>query len=155
MAIKLSIKMTPEGNAIAKGMGKLKFKQMADSELGELSKRINANIQDEAPKRTGKLAKAHRQHKLKQMAYEGYVDGRTKASRYYPFVIKGVGPRMIAPRVKKALYWPGARHPVKVVKRWPGFKGNDYVSRALDGSSGDIKRTEQDLAVTIERAITG
>lgn len=152
MTIKLTVKMTPDAGAMGKQMGRRKYKQMADEKLGGLSKRLNKNIQEEAPKRSGKLAKAHRQHQLKQLSYEGYVDGRTKASKYYPIVIKGAGPRIIVPIKKKALYWPGARHPVKKVN-WPGFKGNDYVKTAIGGSQGDIRKTQEEIGATIEQAI--
>lgn len=147
--IKLSIKMSPDGKDV---VGKRAHKQMADEHLANLSKKLNENIQDEAPKRSGKLAKAHRQHKLKQLNYEGYVDARTKASKYYPIVIKGAGPRVIVPKVKKALMWPGARHPVRKVN-WPGFKGNDYVTRAIDSSNSDVRQTEENIATAVEKAI--
>ena len=52
----------------------------------------------------------------------GYKDKGTK------------GPYLIRPRRKKALYWKGARHPVKVV-RHPGLKARRYseaVQKATD-----------------------
>jgi len=45
-------------------------------------------------------------------------------------VIGGTKPHDIYPRIKKALYWPGATHPVKMVHH-PGAKPNPFVKVAL------------------------
>lgn len=53
---------------------------------------------------------------------------------------KGSKPHVILPRNKKALFWPGANHPVKRVNH-PGTKPNDFVERSFKRSqnkSGDI-----------------
>jgi len=44
------------------------------------------------------------------------------------FVHEGTKPHEIRPTTKKALYWKGALHPVKVV-RHPGTKANKFVDR--------------------------
>lgn len=41
----------------------------------------------------------------------------------------------ILPRRKKALFWPGARHPVAIVRNHPGIKKNDYWQLAIDQSA--------------------
>lgn len=41
----------------------------------------------------------------------------------------------IYPTVKKALFWPGAEHPVKSVA---GQEANDFVSPVTDGAGDDI-----------------
>lgn len=46
----------------------------------------------------------------------------------------------IVPRFKKALYWPGARHPVKMVPWHPGTKPNPYHKRAADSIRGDVEK---------------
>ena len=43
----------------------------------------------------------------------------------------GTPPHIILPRNKKALYWPGAAHPVKSV-RHPGTRGKPYLRPAAD-----------------------
>lgn len=45
----------------------------------------------------------------------------------------------IFPSTKKALYWPGAAHPVKHV-RHPGIRSNPYIDRAFDATT---KRTNE------------
>lgn len=49
---------------------------------------------------------------------------------YGEYVVHGTRPHIIMPSVKKALYWPGARHPVRRVNH-PGTKPNDFVRRAV------------------------
>lgn len=53
-----------------------------------------------------------------------------ESSSYAIAVHEGVGPRTITPVNKKALYWPGAAHPVKSVNN-PGFAGRKYIERPL------------------------
>lgn len=43
----------------------------------------------------------------------------------------GTGPHEIRPKNKQALYWPGAEHPVKVV-RHPGTRARPYLRPAAD-----------------------
>lgn len=42
-------------------------------------------------------------------------------SEIFGYLERGTRPHVIRPRFKKALFWPGARHPVKMV-RHPGTK---------------------------------
>jgi hypothetical protein len=53
---------------------------------------------------------------------------------------KGSGPREIRSKNKKALYWPGARHPVKKVKH-PGTKPHPIVNPTIDAHYPRIKQT--------------
>lgn len=55
---------------------------------------------------------------------------------------EGYGPKVIRPKTAKALYWKGARHPVKMV-RHPGWRGDPWLRRtAMKGRSG----VERELA---------
>jgi len=47
---------------------------------------------------------------------------------YAPFVEFGTKPHTIVPKDKKALYWPGAAHPVARVNH-PGTKANPFMER--------------------------
>ncbi len=40
---------------------------------------------------------------------------------------------MIRPKKKKALFWPGAAHPVSVVRQ-KGIRPRDFVRRAIRGA---------------------
>src|SRR5258706_247497 len=50
---------------------------------------------------------------------------------YAPHVQFGTKPHVILPKNKKALYWPGAAHPVRKVNH-PGSKGYAFMERILD-----------------------
>ncbi|OLT26536.1 hypothetical protein BJF83_20845 [Nocardiopsis sp. CNR-923] len=54
----------------------------------------------------------------------------TVGTRYWRYHHDGTRPHTILPRNKKALYWPGARHPVARVHH-PGTKANPFLRKAL------------------------
>ena len=58
---------------------------------------------------------------------EGIVSANTK---YAEGVEKGTKPHVIRAKKKKALYWQGANHPVKVVNH-PGSRAKPYLIPAL------------------------
>ncbi len=74
---------------------------------------------------TGHLKSSIRVHKI------GPTWRRVHAhAPYAAFVELGTGPHIIHPNSKKALHWPTARHPVKVV-RHRGTPAYRYLSGAL------------------------
>lgn len=148
MTIKISIKMTPDADTLARPFQK-NYDSVIDEELGSLARETNENIKAEAPKKSGKLRAGHKVKKRGKMSYEGYVDPRVK---HYGPVRFGTGPRIIKPRVKKALYWVGAAHPVRIVHH-PGNRPNDWVERGLDRSESDMRRTEEKIGATIEQEL--
>lgn len=54
-------------------------------------------------------------------------------------VHEGSKPHVIRAKPGSALFWRGARHPVKVVNH-PGSKGNPFLVRAADMSRADVER---------------
>jgi hypothetical protein len=56
---------------------------------------------------------------------------------YAPYVEFGTKPHTIVPKDKKALYWPGAAHPVRSVNH-PGTKPNQFMERIIAESKGEI-----------------
>jgi Bacteriophage HK97-gp10, putative tail-component len=56
---------------------------------------------------------------------------------YAGYVEFGTAPHVITAKNAKALYWPGALHPVKSVNH-PGTKPNDYMGRIVRASQDDI-----------------
>src|SRR5881227_1574798 len=56
---------------------------------------------------------------------------------YAPFVEFGTRPHTILPKDKKALYWPGAAHPVRRVNH-PGSKPNAFMERIIAASQPEI-----------------
>lgn len=56
---------------------------------------------------------------------------------YAPFVEFGTAPHTILPKDKKALFWPGAAHPVRKVNH-PGTKPNEFMERIVSESQEEI-----------------
>ena len=73
---------------------------------------------------TGNLMRGH------QAKHSGLKTEVINPVEYWPYVNYGTGAHVITPRNKKALYWKGAKHPVKMVHH-PGIKGNHFVSEAV------------------------
>ena len=59
--------------------------------------------------------------------------------KYAGFVHDGTSPYTIRPRSKKALYWQGAKHPVKSV-RHPGIKANPFMEKGGLKSITEIRK---------------
>ncbi len=66
--------------------------------------------------------------------------------RWYPtasyarFVQFGTAPHTIYPKNGKALYWPGAAHPVKSVNH-PGTRANPFMERIVAAATPEINET--------------
>ena len=60
------------------------------------------------------------------------------------FIIEGTEPHIIQPVNAKALYWPGADHPVMLVHH-PGTAPNDYVQEAMDESDPGVDDAVSEL----------
>lgn len=71
---------------------------------------------------------------------------------YAPFVEFGTQPHDIVPKDKKALFWLGADHPVKVVHH-PGTQANDYMGRIMAASIEEINDTFGQALTLIVAAI--
>lgn len=59
----------------------------------------------------------------------------------------GSKPHVILPKNKVALYWPGAKHPVKKVNH-PGSKGQDYMGKIVQLSQDEIN---EQFGLALER----
>ena len=58
-------------------------------------------------------------------------------AEYAEWVNDGTQPYTITPTSKKALYWEGADHPVRVVHH-PGIKGRHFVEDSLNDVNGRL-----------------
>lgn len=56
---------------------------------------------------------------------------------YAPYVEFGTAPHTILPKDKKALFWPGAAHPVRSVHH-PGTQPNQFMERIISQSQEEI-----------------
>ena len=61
---------------------------------------------------------------------------------YFKYFEEGTEPYEIVPRLKKALYWQGARHPVKKVKH-PGIKARKIFEGVINDEALLIKLLKQ------------
>jgi len=97
-------------------------------------------VAETVPKRTGRLAKSI----IVQRKGEGAVVGTAK--KYAPAVHYGIRkPVVVRPKRKKALYWAGARHPVKKVVI-PPRKGNPFFLKAIQKMQ---RRLDRDIGKVV------
>lgn len=73
---------------------------------------------------------------------------------YAGFVNDGTGPHVIVPTEKRALFWPGAAHPVRMVKH-PGTKPNPYMDRIVQNAQSDLDTLFQKAADQLTRQLSG
>jgi hypothetical protein len=73
---------------------------------------------------------------------------------YAVFVERGTRPHVIEPKDKKALFWPGAEHPVKRVNH-PGTKANPFMERIVEAATPDIIDTFDTALQQIVEQIAG
>jgi len=71
---------------------------------------------------------------------------------YAPFVEFGTKPHIITAKNAKALYWPGAAHPVKSVNH-PGTKPNPFMERIVAAAQPEITATFGTALTQIVQAI--
>lgn len=97
------------------------------------------NIRRLAPTDTGRLAGSFELEQVDELSWRIFTN-----VHYALYVHEGTGihgpegrPIEIRPVRKKALYWPGAAHPVTKVLH-PGQKPNPYVTRAIETTSGRV-----------------
>lgn len=106
---------------------------------------VEGEAKREAPVRTGNLRRTITS-RVEQGGDRGVVG--TNAPYARP-VHEGSRPHLIRPVRAKALMWPGAGHPVRVVKH-PGNKANRFFVRAAERSRG---RVERELAAYFDRVL--
>ena len=86
---------------------------------------ILGDARDYVPKRTSRLHDSLRAEVSNKVLRVGSLD-----CNYSTGVELGTAPHVIVPRNKKALYWPGAAHPVARVNH-PGTAPMPYLRPAL------------------------
>lgn len=96
---------------------------------------VEAQAKREAPVRTGNLRRTITS-RVERGGDRGVIG--TNAT-YARAVHDGSRPHLIRPRQAKALYWKGARHPVRVVNH-PGSRGNPFFERAIQASRAQVAR---------------
>ena len=89
---------------------------------------VNRNAKLEAPVGKTGMLKSGIHSKISPL--NGKVESTVG---YGVFVHEGTSPHIIRPTKKKALYWKGAAHPVKLVHH-PGTKANPFMKRGAERS---------------------
>lgn len=92
----------------------------------------------EAPVKRGTLRRSHAR-KVEAGGNRGVVGTNL---RYARPVHEGSRPHTIRARPGSALMWPGAAHPVRIV-RHPGSKANPWLRRAADKGRAGVERELQ------------
>lgn len=133
-------------NIAAAGRNIPRHARTAITRLGQL---ILRSLQREAPVKSGRL----RDSLHMDVVNGGMGAILSEGVAYGKFVREGTGPHAIYPRSKRALYWPGASHPVRMVNH-PGTKANAYHERAVRDSRSDIEETARELGTDIAIDIT-
>ena len=112
----------------------------------EASKILKEAMLHEAPERTGALKRGihYRTFGTSESAYARFYDDED----YAFFVLQGTSPHDIYPSSKRALYWPGADHPVTVVHH-PGTRADPFTDRAMEA----LERASEALLNGVGEAI--
>lgn len=113
-----------------------KFPQTAEKYLqraidaGAAEVHKNAN-RSNVPWKTGNLVQSF--GVVRGRLYASIAPGRGTPAKYAIFVHEGTAPHVITPKKGKALFWKGAKHPVRSIKH-PGTKPNRFIPRILEKS---------------------
>jgi hypothetical protein len=99
-----------------------------------------------APHRTGTLQRSI------QIEGKDLIQMVTVGEKYGLYLEEGTKPHDIYPRNKKALFWPGALHPVSVVHN-PGVKARPWFKPAIEASQPFIESQFVKVTETLSRQI--
>jgi hypothetical protein len=72
----------------------------------------------------------------------------TSHADYSKAVHDGTDAHVIVPSAKKALFWPGAEHPVRKVNH-PGTTANPYMKRALEKTAARLTQMYSQMLVRV------
>jgi len=148
----LTVKSDPSTKELTKAWS---FSQKGNIGFGVLQmisdlKSILARV---TPRRTGALVRSQKIVKVSDLERKII---ETVEPPYGLFIRTGVPPSRINPILpvrKKALFWPGARHPVAAVHNHPGIKKNDYWKTAIDMNESNMKKEAESTVAEIEATI--
>lgn len=105
-----------------------------DEFLDDIAERVAKVARIRAPYRTGRLKANIRVHKIRADGGFSVISNmgrRIHAHVPYASAVElGTYRHIIRPRFKKALWWPGARHPMAMV-RHPGATAHPFLRPAL------------------------
>ena len=102
------------------------------NEVREAINKSTLSIESQAKSNLNKNGSFQTGHLMRSISHKVYInEGIVSANtKYAEGVEKGTRPHVIRAKKKKALYWQGANHPVKVVNH-PGSRAKPYLIPAL------------------------
>jgi len=110
---------------------------------------IERDAKKKVPVDTGQLRNAIRAANPERILGGGAQVKVVANKSYAQYVETGTEPHEIRPKHKKALFWPGAEHPVKVVHH-PGTKPKPFMYPALESNFKNITR---EVAKGVDEAV--
>lgn len=118
----------------------MRIEEYLNRAAGRVAHRIRSIVVERTvPVRTGELRRSITTVRLKPL---NWVVGTNKV---YARAVHDGRPRVvIKPRKKKALYWKGAKHPVKRVVQ-PPRKGKPFMRQAVDMFIDTMEQEVRDL----------
>ncbi len=137
--IQVVVRITPELEALVEGI-RDDIRGGIRAGMGNLLGELEAHSVREAPVDTSDLVNSITTY----MADSGLAGTLKATAAHARYVHEGTRPHVILPRKKKALFWPGAGHPVRKVKH-PGTKPNPFFVRAIS-KAGPQSAFEEGLA---------
>lgn len=129
MSLRFKVEVTGLDELIAgsKEAGAVSADKLVRSALVNSTTRIQSEARRRAPHRTGTLQRSI----LPEVNYPSATVAVNE--KYGIFFEEGVDPYIIRPKKKKALFWKGAMHPVKLVHH-PGLKARPFFWPGVQAS---------------------
>lgn len=110
---------------------------------------IRPLMRNEAPR--GKSGQLRANIHARAVGLRGEVGPNLEVTPYAWFVHQGTSAYVIRPNKKKALWWPGAKHPVKKVNH-PGIKANPFVERTFEAIKYPVQKIfEKEIEVLLTK----
>ncbi len=142
----IRIRTDPSLGLLARVYRVSRLKRVSEG-VGTGARAVARHIKRETPRRTGRLQRSQRLKRKSLLKWEF-----TEGEKYGLFLRRGVPASKINPILpvrKKALWWPGAAHPVMAVRNHPGIKKNPYWERGLKNAKGDLRKAGEQAGENI------
>lgn len=148
----LAINVTFEGFnelvADARDAGARGADKLLRAALTNSASRVQSEQRQLAPHRTGTLQRSI----LVQIKFPKAEV--TAQEKYAVFIEEGTGPFTIKPKTKKALFWPGAKHPVRMV-RHPGIKAKPFFKPGYENALPYVEAQFEKVTELLTVALSG
>ncbi|HEV7216691.1 MAG TPA: HK97 gp10 family phage protein [Chloroflexota bacterium] len=147
-SVRLAIALTRIERAAEKAREAGRFSDATSAVAQAGAEVLLGALQAEAPVRSGKLRASIVARDNGANGYGFY------GVRYGKLVVHGTRPHVILPRTKRALFWPGAGHPLRRVQH-PGTKPSSFPARAVQRSLPALLLLLRDDGRRVVRLIVG